>query len=43
MEYWSIEKADFTPIAITPSIHYSISPNLIEAKIFQQKLPCFDL
>jgi hypothetical protein len=43
MEYWSIEKADFTAIAITPSIHYSVSPNLIDNKISQQKLPCFDL
>ena len=37
MEYWSIEKNDVKPLAITPTLHYSNTPNLIEIQIFQQK------
>jgi hypothetical protein len=33
MEYWSIEKEDFKPSAITPVLQYSNTPNLIEIKI----------
>jgi len=41
MEYWSIEKKDIKPLAITPSLHYSNTPKLIENKIFEEILPCF--
>ena len=37
MEYWSIEKTDIKPLAITPTLHYSNTPNSIEIQIFQQK------
>jgi hypothetical protein len=30
MEYWSIEKKDIKPLAITPTLHYSNAPELIE-------------
>jgi hypothetical protein len=37
LEYWSIEKTDIKPLAITPTLHYSNTPNSIEIQIFQQK------
>ena len=37
MEYWSIEKNDIKPLAITPTLQCSNTPNLIEIQIFQQK------
>ena len=43
LEYWSIEKNDIKPLAITPTFQYSNTPNLIEIQIFQQRLPCFGL
>jgi len=35
MEYWSIEREGIKPLAITPSLQYSNTPNSIENKIFQ--------
>ena len=32
MEYWSIEKKDINPLAITPTLQYSNTPKLIEIK-----------
>ena len=43
LEYWSIGKNDTKPLAITPTLQYSNTPNLIEFQIFQQRLPCFGL
>jgi len=43
LEYWSIGEKDIKPLAITPSLQYSNTPKLIENKIFQEILPCFDL
>jgi hypothetical protein len=41
MEYWSIEKKDINPLAITPSLQYSNTPKLIEIKSPQNGLPSF--
>ncbi len=30
LEYWSIEKKDIKPLAITSTLHYSNAPELIE-------------
>jgi hypothetical protein len=30
LEYWSIEKKDIMPLAITPTLHYSNALELIE-------------
>ncbi len=30
MEYWSVEKKDINPLAITPTLQYSNAPILIE-------------
>ena len=32
MEYWSVEKKDVNPIAITPTLQYSNTPKLVELK-----------
>jgi len=29
MEYWSVEKKDIKPLAITPTLQYSNAPNFI--------------
>jgi hypothetical protein len=42
MEYWSIEKEDIKPSAITPILQYSITPKFIEIKILPQRLPFFN-
>jgi len=36
MEYWSIEKEDIKPSAITPTLQYSIIPMLMEIEILSQ-------
>jgi hypothetical protein len=36
MGYWSIEKKDIKPLAITPTLHYSNTPKLIEIAIFNK-------
>ena len=43
LEYWSIEKTDIKPLAVTPTLQYSNTPNLFEIRIFKQRLPCFGL
>jgi hypothetical protein len=30
MEYWSVEKKDIKPLAITPTLQYSNAPKLID-------------
>ena len=30
MEYWSVEKIDIKPLAITPTLQYANTPELIE-------------
>jgi len=32
MEYWSVEKKDINPLAITPTLQYSNTPKLIETE-----------
>jgi len=33
MEYWSVEKKDLNPLAITPTLQHSNTPKLIELKV----------
>jgi hypothetical protein len=32
MEYWSVENAAFNPQSITPTLHYSYTPEYVEIK-----------
>ena len=41
MEYWSVEKNDINPIAITPTLQYSNTPTVIEIERFRGGLPSF--
>jgi hypothetical protein len=39
MEYWSVEKKDVNPLAITPTLQYSNTPKLIEIESSHDGLP----
>jgi len=43
MEYWSVEKNDINPFAITPTLQYSNTPNLIEIESSHDGLTSFGL
>jgi len=43
MEYWSVEKKDINPLAITPTLQYSNTPKLIEIESYHDGLPSFGL
>jgi hypothetical protein len=41
MEYWSVDKKDIHPLAITPTLQYSNTPKLIEIEGSHDRLPSF--
>jgi len=41
MEYCSIDKKDINPLAITPTLHYSNTPKLIEIETSHDGLLSF--
>ena len=43
MEYWSVEKKDTNPFVITPILHHSNAPKLIEIESYHDGLPYFGL
>jgi len=43
MEYWSVEKKDVNPLAITPTLQYSNTPKFMEIESFYDGLPSFGL
>jgi hypothetical protein len=43
MEYWSVEKKDSNPLAVTPTLQYSNAPNLIGIESSYDGLLCFGL
>jgi len=43
MEYWSFEKKDINPLAITPPLQYSNTPKIIEIESPHHGLPYFGL
>ena len=43
MEHWSVEKKDIDPLVITPILHYSDTPKLIEIESYHDGLPSFGL
>ena len=43
MDYWSVEKKDVNPLAITPTLQYSNNPNLMEIESSHDGLHTFGL
>jgi hypothetical protein len=43
MEYWSVDKKGINPLAITPTLHYSNTPKLIENETSHDGLHSFGL
>ena len=41
MEYWSFEKKDVNPLAITPTLQYSNTLKLIEIESSPDEFPLF--
>jgi hypothetical protein len=43
MEYWRVGKKDVNPLAITPTLQYSNTPNLMEIESSDDGLASFGL
>ena len=43
MEFWSVEKKDIHPFAITPILQYSNAPKLVGFESYDDGLPSFGL
>jgi len=43
MKYWSVEKKDINPFFITPILHHSNTPKLIEIESYHDGLRSFGL